>query len=124
MSQLTEEYKLRIIEAIKDQSFKFKTQKAQASSLGVSPAQFSRIIGGDIDKVISEDKWGEIANKYNVPIEVNAFFWHTAYTQVYHTIYNQLETCQDESISAIFCDIADIGKSFTAKDYVSRHNNA
>jgi len=124
MSQLNNEYKLRIVEAIADQSFKFKTNKSQASSLGISPAQFSRILNGDIDKVISEDKWGEIGNKYNVPLELNSFTWHTAYTQVYHTIFKQLETCQDESISAIFCDIADIGKSYTAKDYVSQHRNA
>jgi len=124
MSILTTEYKQRIVEAIKDQSFKFKTQKAQASSLGVSQAQFSRILSGDIEKVITEDKWGEIANKYNVPLEINAFTWHTAYTQVYHKIYKQLEACQGEGISAMFCDIADIGKSYTAKDYVSRHSNA
>lgn len=124
MSEQTNDYKLRVIEAIKDQSFKFKTNKAQASSLGVSPAQFSRITNGDIDKVISEDKWGEIGNKYNVPIELHDFTWHTAYTQVYHTIYKHLEACQEESISAIFCDISDIGKSYTAKDYVIKHRNA
>jgi hypothetical protein len=124
MSVLTDEYKLRIVEAIKDQSFKFKSQSAQASTLGISAAQFSRIVNGDIEKVISEDKWGQIASKYNVPTEANAFVWHTAYTQVYHTIYKQLEACQDESISSMFCDIADIGKSYTAKDYVSRHRNA
>lgn len=124
MSALAENYKMRIVEAMKDQSFKFKTQTAQASSLGISPPQFSRIINGDIDKVISEDKWGEIASKYNVPTEANAFVWHTAYTQVYHTIFKQLEACQDESISSMFCDIADIGKSYTAKDYVSKHRNA
>lgn len=124
MSELTTEYKSRIVEAVKDQSFKYKTNKAQASTLGISAAQFSRILNGDYDKVISDDKWGKIANKYNVPLELNAFTWHTAYTQVYHTIYKQLEACQDESISAIFCDIADIGKSYTAKDYVSKHRNA
>lgn len=124
MSELSTDYKLRIIEAIKDHSFKFKTNKAHASSLGLSAAQFSRILNGDIDKVLSDDRWGQIANKYNVPIEQHAFTWHTAYTQVYHHIYKQLEACQDESISSMFCDIADIGKSFTAKDYVSRHRNA
>lgn len=124
MSEITTEYKLRIVEAIKDQSFKFQTQTAQASSLGVSAAQFSRITNGDVEKVISDAKWGQIASKYNVPSELNAFTWHTAYTKVYHTIFKQLEACQDESISGMFCDIADIGKSFTAKDYVSRHRNA
>lgn len=124
MSELATEYKLRIVEAIKDQEFKFKTNRAHASSLNISSSQFSRITNGDVDKVISDDHWGTIASKYNVPSELHAFTWHTAYTQVYHKIFKQLEACQDESISGMFCDIADIGKSYTAKDYVSRHRNA
>lgn len=121
---LNDEYKLRIVEAIKDQGFKFKSNKAQASSLGVSQSQFSRIINGDLHKVITEEKWGQIASKYNVSLEDDDFVWHTAYTKVYHTIYKQLEACQSESISAMFCDMADIGKSYTAKDYVKTHRNA
>ncbi len=121
---LNDEYKLRIIEAIKDQSFKFRTNKAQASSLGISQSQFSRILNGDLDRVITEEKWGQIASKYNVSLEDDDFVWHTAYTKVYHTIYKQLEACQSESISAMFCDMADIGKSYTAKDYVKAHRNA
>lgn len=124
MTTLNHEYKLRIVEAIKDQSFKFKTNKAQASSLGVSQSQFSRILNGDFDRVITDEKWGEIASKYNVPLEDDDFVWHTAYTKVYYTIYKQLEACQSESISAMFCDMADIGKSYTAKDYVKAHRNA
>lgn len=124
MTQLSDEYKLRIVEAIKDQSFKFKTNKAQASSLGISQSQFSRILNGDLDRVITEERWGIIASKYNVPLEEDDFMWYTAYTQVYHTIYSQLEGCQSESISAMFCDMADIGKSYTAKDYVKTHRNA
>jgi DNA transposition AAA+ family ATPase len=124
MSELTQDYKLRIVAAIKDSSFKFKTAKAQSVSIGINPAQYSRILNGEIDGIVSDDKWNEIASKYNVPINSDLFVWQTAPTAVYDYINKQLEGCQDMSISGIFCDIADIGKSYTAKDYVSRHRNA
>lgn len=124
MSELTVDYKIRIVEAIENNAFKFKTNKAQAVSIGVNPAIFSRIMNKDLDNVLSDSKWKEIASKYNVPLESDGFMWQTAYTTVYDYISKQLEACQQLSISGIFCDIADIGKSHTAKDYVSRHRNA
>lgn len=124
MSDLTLDYKERIVEAIKENSFKFKSNKAQSVSIGINPAQFSRILNGDFESVVSDDKWNEIASRYNVPVNAQVFVWQTAYTAVYDFIYSQLEACQKMSISGIFCDIADIGKSYTAKDYVSKHRNA
>ena len=124
MSDLTQDYKLRIVEAIKNSSFKYKTAKAQSISININPAQFSRILNGEIEGIVSDEKWNEIASKYNVPLRSDLFVWQTAPTEVYDYITTQLEGCQEMSISGIFCDIADIGKSFTAKDYVSRHRNA
>lgn len=124
MDALPNEYKERIIEAIKNNGFKFTTNKAQATSLGINPAQFSRITNGELESVLSDAKWNEIASKYNVPVNAEAFHWQTAYTQVYDYISAQLQACQEMGISGIFCDISDLGKTFTAKDYVSRHRNA
>lgn len=124
LDQITNEFKLRCIEAIKDNSFKFKTNKAQAISLGISGAQFSRLLKGELDKVISDDNFRKIANKYNVPLQPNIFHYKTANTKVYNYIYHQLESCQEMSISGIFCDKADIGKSAAAKEYVQQHRNA
>lgn len=124
MSELNPEFKLRIIEAIHSNAFKFKTNKAQAVSLGIHPAQFSRILNHETESVISDQKWKEIAIKYNVAQNPNLFIWQTARTVVYEYIYGQLEACQEMGTSAILCDVSDIGKSFTAKDYVSTHRNA
>lgn len=122
--ELQQEYKERIVEAIKNNGFKFTTNKAQATNLGINPAQFSRITNGDLANVLSDAKWNEIASRYNVPVDATDFDWQTAGTQAYQFITAQLTACQEMSISGIFCDIADIGKTFTAKDYVSRHRNA
>lgn len=124
MNELKLEFKKRIVEAIQDYSFKFRTAKAQATSLGINPAQFSRILKGETDKVISDDKWLAIANKYNVAEHPYEFVWQTAKTIVFNTIMEQLETCQELSISGILCDEADIGKSFVAKYYVSQRQGA
>lgn len=122
--ELKEEFKIRIVESIHNNAFKFRTDKAHATSLGVSPAQFSRVMNGDLVNVIGDAKWKEIASKYNVPKNVEDFVWQTGYTAMYDYISTQLQACQQMGISGIFCDIADIGKSYTAKDYVSRHRNA
>lgn len=124
MSELKLEFKERIVEAIKENAFKFKSNKAQATSLNVNPAQMSRILNNDLDNVLSDQKWRHVASKYNVPENPNLFVWQTAKTVVYEFIYNQLLACQEMGTSGILCDASDIGKSFTAKDYVSKHRNA
>jgi len=124
MNELKLEFKKRIVEAIQDMSFKFRTAKAQATSLDINPAQFSRILKGETEKVISDEKWLSIANKYNVSEHPYEFVWQTAKTHVFNTIMEQLETCQELSISGILCDEADIGKSFVAKYYVSQRQGA
>lgn len=124
MSELNLEYKQRIIIAIKANSFKYPTAKAQAISININPAQLSRVLNNDIEGVLSDSKWNEIAAKYNVSVSAHSFEWQTATTATYNFIYTQLEGCQDLSISGMFCDIADLGKSFTAKAYVERHRNA
>ena len=124
MSELSNDYKARIVEAIKSNAFKFKTNKAQAVSLGIHPAQFSRILNGETGSIVSDAKWNEIASKYNVPVNKSIFIWQTAKTAVFEFITGQLEACQEMGISGIFCDASDIGKSYAAKDYVSKHRNA
>lgn len=124
MKNLPNDYKKRCVEAIQNNSFKFTSNKAQAVSLQINPAQFSRIINGEFEGVLSDAKWNEIGSKYNVPLDATDFEWQTAYTTVYDYINKQLSGCQEMSISGIFCDLSDIGKTFTAKDYVSRHRNA
>tara|TARA_R110002051_G_scaffold297564_2_gene363939 strand:+ start:11096 stop:11992 length:897 start_codon:yes stop_codon:yes gene_type:complete len=124
MNELTTEFKDRIVEVIKNHSFKFTTDKAHAIKLGIDPAQFSRVLKGEREGVLSEKNWMLIASVYNVPDNPQIFNWQTGYTAVYDYITKQLEACQSMGISGIFCDLADIGKSHAAKDYVSRHRNA
>jgi hypothetical protein len=50
--------------------------------------------------------------------------WKAARTATYQYITAQLELCQSSGLSAILCDIPNIGKTFTARQYVAGHANA
>lgn len=121
---LPNEFKERIIEAIRSNREQFSTDKAHATYIGIHTAQYSRISKGETDGVLSDKNWNEIATLFNVPLNPDSYEWQIANTLAYQKIFQQLKACQDLSISGIFCDISDIGKTFTAKDYVKRERNA
>ena len=50
--------------------------------------------------------------------------WQTAETPVFKYITAQLEMCQQNGLSAMLCDLTDIGKTYTARQYVKTHRNA
>ena len=50
--------------------------------------------------------------------------WKAARTATFEYISRQLEFCQESGLSAILCDIPNIGKTFTARYYVQGHRNA
>lgn len=124
MSELTQEFKERIVQSIRTNREKYSTDKAHATYIGIHTAQYSRINKGEIENVLSDKNWNEIASLFNVPINPDSYEWQIANTTAYQKISTQLNTCQNLSISGIFCDVSDIGKTFTAKDYVKRERNA
>lgn len=120
---ITEAIKTKIIAAIEVQRPQFASAAKQAISLGVNEAQLSRIKKGDTENVLSQGKWISIARKLNVTLN-DAPEWVTAKTKVFSFIYTQLELCQTNSLSGLLCDLTDIGKTYTAKQYVREHKNA
>jgi DNA transposition AAA+ family ATPase len=120
---ITDDYKRKIVEAIKADRDNHRSQAKQAKIYDVSAAQLSRILKGDIVQVISEAKWISIARRLGVNTK-DEKPWNTAKTDTFNTIYAQLTACQTRAISAIMCDIADIGKTYTAKCYVREHKEA
>lgn len=121
---ITTEIKKRITEALEENKKTFSGSDAQyAKSLGIDKSQYNRIKNGDLEKVLSEAKWISLARKAGVSLN-NVPDWKSARTPVFDFITSQLEICQKESISALLCDISDIGKTYTAKYYVKRHKNA
>jgi DNA transposition AAA+ family ATPase len=121
---ITLEFKNRILTALAERRTTFGGSDSKlATSLGVSPAQFSRIMKGDTDRVISDASWITVARKLGVNL-TNEPDWKAVNTPVFQFISAQLEKCQNESLSALLCDLSDIGKTFAAQHYVRAHKNA
>lgn len=49
--------------------------------------------------------------------------WKVAKTDTYSYITSQLEACQERSLSALLCDIPNIGKTFSARHYARTHKH-
>lgn len=120
---MKDEFKLRIVNAIKDEANKFESNAKFAVVLDINPAQLSRLVHNDTDRVVSNAKLMQIARQLNVPENPSAA-WNTVKTEAFEFVYEQLKACQQNSISGILCDIADIGKSHTAKVYCRENRNA
>lgn len=120
---LTTEVKNKIIVQMNSHRTNYTSDNKHAIVLGINNAQYSRIKNGELTKVISEPKWISLARILGVELKENRQ-WETVKTETFNYITTQLESCQNRSISAIFCDIAGIGKSHTAKHYVENNQNA
>ncbi|MCF8308435.1 MAG: AAA family ATPase [Bacteroidales bacterium] len=114
--------KTKIVEAIKAQRQNYASNAKLAKSLGINPAQLSRIINKDDEQVLSDAKFISIARKLDVQI-TDKPEWQAARTKVFNFISSQLEACQNNSLSAVLADSADIGKTFTARQYTKSHKN-
>lgn len=120
---ITEESKKRISEAISAHRSNYPSDAKHAASLGISSAIYSAVKNGQTERVLSEANWITIARKLGVSLR-GEIVWKPARTATFDFITSQLELCQAGSISAILCDLPNIGKTFTARYYVQNHRNA
>lgn len=115
--------KQKIIAQMNVHRANYTSDSKHAIVLGINTAQYSRIKAGEFERVISEAKWISLARLLNVQLsEVRP--WQTVNTETFNYITTQLESCQSRSISAIFCDIAGIGKTHAGKYYADNNQNA
>lgn len=120
---ITTEFKKQVIAGLKDRRELFSGSDTKfAISIEINNAQYSRIKNGDTEKVLSDQSWIRLARICNVQLD-NSPVWETALTPVYDFIYKQLAFCQTYSASRQLCDIPDIGKTHTAKQYASENSN-
>jgi len=115
--------KTKVLAALPDARNLFQGSDAKfATSLGINPAQYSRIKNGDTDKVVSDASWLTIARRLNVELR-NDVQWNVAKTPMYLYLYSQLLSCKKNATSGLLCDDADTGKSFTAKHFARTTKN-
>lgn len=104
----------------------FASQAKYAVSVGISGSDMSNIVNAkwkQNDRLLSVEKWLRIARA--VRFEFNPRQrWVTAPTNTFRHITKQLEMCQRESLCAIFCDEAGLGKTHAVRDYADNHGGA
>jgi hypothetical protein len=120
---ITEDLKVRVVEAAAEARKLYTSDAKFAVSVGIDKAAYSRIKKGDTDQVLSEAKWISLARKLDVPLKAT-LAWNTADTPVFQYVTAQLEMCQKYGSSSLLCDLSDIGKTYAAKYYARTHKNA
>ena len=120
---ITTSLKNQIVDTIIKNGETFRSANSHAVLLGINSAQLSRIKKREFNKVLSDQKWVSLARILDV-VPKNDIRWKTAKTPAFEFIYAQLEDCQSSSISGVFCDDTDIGKSHTARHYCKENKDA
>lgn len=120
---ITSENKKRILDAIASNRANYPSDAKHAASLGITTSVYSSVKNGQTEKVLSEANWITIARRLGVSLR-GEMEWKVARTATFEYITAQLEFCQNSGLSAILCDLPNIGKTFTARYYVKSHRNA
>ncbi len=120
---MEDKYIKKIIKAVQAEEDKYPSNYKLAHVLDINPSQLSLILRNKTDRVLSTAKWMSIARRLDVNLK-GAERWKVAKTPVFNYIYQALSICQQDSLSGLLCDRADIGKTFTAREYVKSHTHA
>ena len=121
--EITNDIKKRILAAMKANRVNYPSDSKHAASLGISPAVYSQLNQGVTERVLSDANWISMARRLGVELRPG-MEWKAAKTATFKYIWAQLTACQGSSLSAIMCDMPNIGKTFTAREFVKRNRNA
>lgn len=121
--ELTQDIKSRILEGIKSDRNNYENDSRHAKVLGISPSVYTNLKQGKTDKQLSDANWVGIARRLGINLRPERE-WKTVVTATYEWLTRALEGCQELSVSGILCDIPNIGKTYTAMQYVKTHPNA
>jgi Uncharacterized ATPase, putative transposase len=121
---ITKDLREKIVAALMEKRANFVGSDAKFSvSVGINSAQFSRIRSGETERILSDAVWISLARNLGVGLG-NAPEWKTALTPAFQFITAQLRYCQDNGASRLLCDVADIGKTYTAQTYARNNKSA
>ena len=121
--EITNDIKKRILAAMDANRVNYPSDSKHAASLGISSAVYSQLKAGQTERVLSEANWISMARRLGVELRPG-MEWKAAPTATFRYIWKQLTACQSSSLSAIMCDMPNIGKTFTAREYVKQLRNA
>lgn len=120
--ELRKELKERTLSALHADRANYPSDSKHATALGIAPSVYSAIKKGKTERQLSDSAWLSLARRLNVPLRPEVE-WKVANTTTYSYITQQLEACQERSLSALLCDIPNIGKTFSARHYARTHKH-
>ena len=120
---ITKELKQRIAGAVASDRENYPSDRRHAMALGIAASVYNSIKSGNYERQMSDANWVGIARRLGVQLRAE-MPWTAAQTPTYVFVSKQLEVCQGGGLSAILCDMPNIGKTFTAKAYVKQHKHA
>lgn len=121
---VTKVFKQHVIAKLKElENNSGLSSKRFAVKIGINNAQWSRLKKGELDGVLADSKFITIARQNEISMG-GTFEWKTAKTPAFQYITAALSICQQQSISTMLVDMADIGKTHTAKFYARNNKNA
>lgn len=120
--ELTQDFKQKVVQAIAADRPHYPSDSKHAISLGINKSVYSQIRKGILERKMKDCEWVRVARKLNVPTGKRPE-WKAANTPVYNYLYKQFDHCKQESTTGIFCDKADIGKTFTAREFARNNGN-
>lgn len=113
--EITKNLKDKIFNAILENRQLFDgNDSAYSKTLGLNTAIFNRIKKGETEKLVSDGKLLQIGRLLGVDNDLNDI--KTAETSVYKKIESEILKCKEHSISTIFCDEPEIGKTHCARN--------
>ncbi|MDR1646031.1 MAG: ATP-binding protein [Tannerellaceae bacterium] len=116
--ELTAEFRNRVALSLIAAGEGFEGTDIQfARKYGINKAVYSRIKGGDLERVLSPQKWLAIGRALDVSPDERK--WNKADTDVFKVIREEILFCKEFHKSMIFVDDCAIGKTYTAR-YLSR----
>ena len=121
--ELTNEIRERIRTAIVADRENYPSDNRHSVALGISASVYNAIKKGNYDRQVSEANLICIARRLGVVLK-KEMAWVAAETPTFLFINEQLTLCQQSSISAILCDMPNIGKTYTARIYAQNHRHA
>lgn len=122
MSNLTKEFKERVIQALFQNKENFEgTEKRYAEKFGIHPSVYSRLKKGESEGLLSDNQYVNIGRilRVNITNEV----WNIARNRVFELIEEEFRYCKELSKSRIIVDEPDIGKSETVRYLASTTKN-
>ncbi len=119
---LTNVFKIKVASALIEARENYGGSDSDyAKSKGLKPAIYSRIKGGEIERILSDTMWITLGRELQVRVFDDN--WKVARTKVYNEIEDNLSFCKELSRSMVLVDDCGIGKTFCTKHIIKKMRN-